>query len=202
MWASQLLRLAAKKATTTVPPLLHLAEVEERRHRLPAARRAIRKALDREPRSQDARCLAAHIARRGGDREQAMRLLRELLSEPIESEKAHVQGWHYLGQLLDGEGAYDEAMEAFLNGKKILGKNAKPHLGSYARERKVLQELNAGLTRDQLRRWRTEGEGDDTDFPGLGACLLCGPPRSGTTLAAAILGAHPGILSVDECVAF
>jgi tetratricopeptide (TPR) repeat protein len=201
-WASQLLRLAARKATTSVPPLLELADLEERRHRVPAAQRAVGKALQRDPRSQDARCLAAHIARRNGDREGAMRMLRELLKEPVESQEAHWKGWHYLGQLLDGQGAYPEAMEAFRNGKKILGKGAKPITRSYAAEHAVLQELNAGLNRDQLNRWRREGEADETDYPGLGTCLLCGPPRSGTTLAAAILGAHPGVLAVDECVAF
>jgi hypothetical protein len=61
------------------------------------------------------------------------------------------------------------------------------------------RELLSELTPESLQRWRAEGPA----LPGQRRlALLGGHPRSGTTLLEQILGAHPGILALDESEAF
>ena len=55
------------------------------------------------------------------------------------------------------------------------------------------EELVSTITADHFKRWS-----DDRFAPEQNLALLCGHPRSGTTLIEQVLDTHPGLISADE----
>src|SRR5207244_1402968 len=57
------------------------------------------------------------------------------------------------------------------------------------------REMDQTITAEVLGRWRADGEKLN---PARRIALLCGHPRSGTTLLEQVLDAHPDIISAEE----
>ena len=95
----------------------------------------------------------------------------------------------------DSEGKYDEAMTALLEAKALL----RPHVGLHAATLQHMQsrakEMEQTLTTAVLDRWRADA---DKLQPLRRIALLCGHPRSGTTLLEQVLDAHSDITSAEE----
>lgn len=62
-----------------------------------------------------------------------------------------------------------------------------------------LSQLTSSITQDDCDRWREAGADIPMSRP---VALLCGHPRSGTTLMEALIEPHPGITALEEITAF
>ena len=62
-----------------------------------------------------------------------------------------------------------------------------------------LKHARETLTAEMLERWRAQGPASQ---PPCRLALLCGHPRSGTTLLEQVLDSHPGFVSAEETMVF
>jgi hypothetical protein len=90
-------------------------------------------------------------------------------------------------------------MEAFRKGKKLLARRAKPHQAQATREAGQMGQLTAGLTREHIARWQDERASAPDPSRRV---LLCGHPRTGTTLMETILESHRDVITADESPVF
>jgi hypothetical protein len=86
-------------------------------------------------------------------------------------------------------------MEAFLRAKSLLLQEAAPQLTQLRRVRAYLAQMREQLTPQHLARWQEQAGALDSPKR---LSLLCGHPRSGTTLLEQVLDAHPNIVSAEE----
>ena len=103
--------------------------------------------------------------------------------------------FYELGHNLDGQGHYDQALDAFLEAKRILQPSARPWWETWQGMRNRARQLREGLTSEHIARWRA---GLPELQPARRLTVLCGQPRSGTTLLEQVLNAHPSIVSTGE----
>lgn len=180
--------------------LAKLAEIYERFRLLEDASRLIDRALKLDPGCVLAVLVRARLDRLAGHSEQAERLLRPLLArQDPTSWSTRIRGWYELGTILDRQGRYDEAMAAFLQAKELLRPDAAHYLASQQAVHRHLKAAAADISRDVLRRWF------DSRSEFRAPCrlaLLCGHPRSGTTLLEQVLDSHPEIVSAEETSIF
>jgi hypothetical protein len=110
-----------------------------------------------------------------------------------------IRGWYELGAVLDAQGRYDEAMAAFLEAKGMILPNAASNIAVeklvHSRLKIAAEKLNAQM----LGRWKAQGEALQ---PPRRLALLCGHPRSGTTLLEQVLDSHPDFVSAEETQVF
>ena len=100
-----------------------------------------------------------------------------------------------LAGLLDGEGRYDEAMTALLEAKAILRTHAAPYAAILQHMQSRAREMEQSITTAVMDRWRA----DAAKFQPLRRiALLCGHPRSGTTLLEQVLDSHSDVTSAEE----
>ncbi|MEZ6319467.1 MAG: sulfotransferase [Phycisphaerales bacterium] len=122
--------------------------------------------------------LCRHLKRR----ELGIKLLRRLLERMDLDPPSRRSALVTLGHLLDSEGAYDEAFEAFDRASKMLdacpADNPDLIIENWSKE--ALAELTPPIL--------------ETELP----VLIVGMPRSGTTLTEQILCAHPRVATVGE----
>jgi tetratricopeptide (TPR) repeat protein len=186
---------AAQQEDATADALATLAELYERHHRLDDATDLLGRALRLQPAHPRAVLGQARLKRQAGDVAEAERLVRTLTVNSKCDPSTRIRAWYELGNLLDRAGHYQEAMAAFLEAKAIQRPAAEPFLkvlqGVQARVRELEQTVSAGV----LKRW-SEAAGDLQ--PSRRLAVLCGHPRSGTTLLEHMLDAHPGIVSAEE----
>src|SRR5260370_9616926 len=75
----------------------------------------------------------------------------------------------------------------------------RPHAGTYAATLQLMQsrakEMERTITTGVLDRWRADAAKLE---PARRIALLCGHPRSGTTLLEQVLDAHSGVTSAEE----
>jgi hypothetical protein len=133
------------------------------------------------------------LERQAGRLDEAKRILE---SFPADAERELRARAHYeRGGILDREGRYDEAMAAFLEAKALLAADAEPHIASAKRVRTQLKELRDALNAEIFNHWH---EARNEVQPLRRLALLCGHPRSGTTLLEQVLDSHPDIISAEE----
>jgi len=182
------------------PPesFVKLAELYERLRRVDEAAMLIDRALQANNAYAPALLARARLDRQAGHLENAERLLRSI---PVTADRdTRTRGWYELGSVLDRLGRYDEAMAAFLDAKAVARADAAPHLAQLKHSRAKLAELRDSLTPDILQRWFELGQTALQPLHRL--ALLCGHPRSGTTLLEQVLDSHPDIVSAEETEIF
>jgi tetratricopeptide (TPR) repeat protein len=188
---------------SSVQARLSLAAWFERVRRLDDAWECVQSCLAQHPKDSRALYFQAFLLHRKGLDAEAEAALRDLLkcgllvSLDLQSDANHL-----LGVVLDALGQYDEAFGCLDKAKSLRRQkvNMAAFEQAYNKMDGARRRLLAELTPETLRRWREEGAADARDpYP---LALLCGPPRSGTTLIEQILGAHPDILVFDEAEAF
>jgi hypothetical protein len=101
--------------------------------------------------------------------------------------------------ILDRMTRYDEAMTAFQQAKSLLRPLVTREMEIQAVMQQQLATQGKTITKEMLQQWR------DTGAPGSPAhrfSVLCGHPRSGTTLLEQVLDAHPEAVSSEETMIF
>jgi tetratricopeptide (TPR) repeat protein len=172
-----------------------LAEIYERFRLLEEACDLVDRALRMDPACALASLVRARLDRLSSRREEAERRLRPLLAQSgRDTWSTRIRGWYELGAVLDAQGRYDEAMSAFLEAKAMILPNAAQHIAAqklvHSRLKTVAEKLNA----EMVGRWRAQGAASEP----CRLALLCGHPRSGTTLLEQVLDSHPDFVSAEE----
>jgi hypothetical protein len=141
--------------------------------------------------------VCARLDRQAGRLEEAERRLRTI--PPNSKQVVLIHTYYELGQVLDRQGRYDEAMAAFLSAKKLLRPDAQRWLPELKKHRAVIREQQIWFSTETLQRWRDIG---DQLQPRRRIAFLGGHPRSGTTLLEQVLDSHPGIIAAGETQVF
>jgi len=195
--AERYFRRAAEQKDSTSETLVHLAELYERVRRVPDAAGLIERALQLDPASATARLARARLERQAGRLEEAEKLLRTIPTQADRDTRA--RSYYELGAILDRQGRYDEAMSAFLEAKALLRPDAGPHLAELLVVRNRLKVMRNHITANMFRAWFEAGP---ALAPARRLALLCGHPRSGTTLLEQVLDSHPDMVSAEETEVF
>lgn len=173
---------------------MELASLYERAHRLEEAAELIDRTLAAGGQAPLAMLVAGRIQRRRGRVDEAEATFRRLIERlPPDAELASVS-WGELALIKDEQGQWKQAIEAIERCKRIQRAQGGPSLQLAEVVQQRLSALIAGLTRDDVRRWRDEA----ADLPPRRTALLTGFPRSGTTLLEQVLDAHPDCVSSEE----
>lgn len=183
-----------QEKTKTVPALLELAALYERRHDLAAAQSVVDDALAIDPQNEEGLFQQALLERRAGDASQAESTLHQLAESSGRSPGIRAQSWYELAHLLDDAGQYDEAWQALLAAKQLVVPFAAPFQRENETTLHKARELIENLDRSWYERWKTAAE-HDTPYR---FAVLTGHPRSGTTLMEQVLDSHDDAISADE----
>jgi cytochrome c-type biogenesis protein CcmH/NrfG len=195
--AGHFYRLAAEQKDVSPDALVALAEISERQRRLEDAAQLVERASRLKPDFPPALLVRARLERQAGQLAEAEKIL---ISFPANAERdVQARAQYELGSILDRQGRYDEAMAAWLAAKKLLTPDAAPHIAGAESVRSRLKRLREKVTADVFRGWH---EGRRELQPQHRLALLCGHPRSGTTLLEQVLDAHPDIVSAEEISIF
>ncbi|HEY2083501.1 MAG TPA: sulfotransferase [Verrucomicrobiae bacterium] len=183
---------ASKKGEISTGVLVNLVDMCIRDNRLEEAAEFLARADQQDPR---VRFQVADLKRAQGMTSEAETLFRDLLANPGTGDEARIRAFYALGGILDAAGQYDEAMAAWRDAKAIYGVRARPFIA----DRQVMQsraaEMEQTITTEVLDRWRADAA---KLHPVRRIALLCGHPRSGTTLLEQVLEAHSDVISAEE----
>lgn len=189
------LERASQKKGVSIATLTSLADIYFIDNRLDQAAEVLAQATRIDPKDPRVLMGEAMLKRRRGENQAAESLFRDLLMNPASDGLTRVRAAYRLAGLLDGQGQYDDAMSALLEGKAIQ----RPQAGQFAAPLQQMQSLNQEmeqtLTTAVLDRWRAEAARLQ---PPRRVALLSGHPRSGTTLLEQVLDSHSDIVSTEE----
>jgi len=175
--------------------LIKLAWIYERRRRTEKAAELVARVLRADASNPAALFVQSRLERLAGHWEEAEKKLRLFLSRPGMDVESRARGWYELGGILDLQKRYDEAMTAFLEAKQLLRPFAGREFAQLQRGQTKLLEMETMISADVLHRWFDFG----TQLqPARRLALLCGHPRSGTTLLEQVLDAHNDVISMEE----
>jgi tetratricopeptide (TPR) repeat protein len=187
---------AVKEPGAVPDTYVKLAEIYERFRLLREASELVERAMRMDPSCALASLVSARLDRLSGRLEEAERRLRPLLSDlGRDTWSTRIRAWYELGAVLDAQGRYEEAMAAFLEAKKMILPNAASYLAAQKLVHSRLQIAVRKLDAPMIERWRAQGQALQ---PPARLALLCGHPRSGTTLLEQVLDSHPDIVSAEE----
>jgi tetratricopeptide (TPR) repeat protein len=198
--ATRFFERAVEQRHVTPDTLIKLAELYERLRQLDKARELVERALHLDVRCPLAWLVRARLDRLAGRLAEAEKALRPLLADPSQDTwSTRIRGWYELGAILDRQERYDEAMAAFLEAKALIRPNASQFSQAQQSVHLQLKQASADITDDVLQCWF-----DAANYfePIRRFALLCGHPRSGTTLLEQVLDAHPEIVSSEETPIF
>lgn len=191
---------AAAQKDASPDTFVKLAEIHERFRSLDKAGELVDRALRLEPASPLALLVRARLDRLTGRLDEAEKILRPVLARTdADSWSTRIRGWYELGAILDRQARYDEAMAAFVTAKELFRPHAERYAASQQSVHAHLREAAASITADVLQRWFDAGE---MLQPPRRLALLCGHPRSGTTLLEQVLDSHSDIISAEETPIF
>jgi Tfp pilus assembly protein PilF len=192
--AEKYLRQAAEQKNASPGMLVQLAELYEFLRRPADANQLVERALQLDRAFPPALLALAKLERQAGRFEKAEMLLRSLL--PTADQNTRVRSNYLLGAILDHQGRYDEAMSAFIEAKSTFQSWA----GQFFIQRQIvgahLREMLTSISAEIFQRWFDFGR--EMLQPPRRLGLLCGHPRSGTTLLEQVLDSHPDIISAEE----
>jgi tetratricopeptide (TPR) repeat protein len=185
--------------------LAKAAAYYERTRRLEEARKLTERALGLDGSCAPALLVHARLDRQAGQMEDAEKFLQRALSQPdpgapqSSARDTRIRVLYEMGNILDRQGRYDDAMQAFHQAKSMLRLHAAQQLFELKTMRERLVEMRSKVTKEMLQRWQDEGSALQ---PKRRLALLGGHPRSGTTLLEQVLDAHPEIVSAEESEIF
>jgi tetratricopeptide (TPR) repeat protein len=182
----------ASQKEVSLGTLLNLVDMCIRDRRLEDAAEFLSRADHR-----DSRVLfqGAALRRARGETQEAETLLRELLANPNTGKEARIRALYELGGILDGAGQYDAAMGAWQEAKMLYSAHAAPFKANLEHMQSRAAEMERTITTEVMERWRAVVAKLQ---PARRIALLCGHPRSGTTLLEQVLDAHSDIISAEE----
>jgi len=198
--ARHYLERAVKEPGATADTYVKMAEVYERFHLLEAAGELVDKALAQDPANLLALLARARLERLSGRPGEAEARLRTIVSRSgRETWSTRIRGWYELGAALDAQGRYDEAMESFLQAKNLILPTAAQLIASQKLVQSNLKIAVEKLNPAMMSRWKEQGRALQ---PAVRLALLCGHPRSGTTLLEQVMDSHPELVSAEETTVF
>jgi len=186
---------ASQKKGVSITPLITLADMYFRDKRIDEAAEIISRAAQIDRKDPRVLFQEAALTRLRGKLPEAESLFRQLLANPASGDQARIRASYELAGILDSGGRYDEAMTALLEGKALLRAHAGPYAASLQHMQSRAREMEETITTSVMDRWRAEA---DKFQPPRRIALLCGHPRSGTTLLEQVLDAHSEVTSVEE----
>jgi tetratricopeptide (TPR) repeat protein len=186
---------ATREKGATPDVLVTLAELFERGPRVNEAAALVERALALQPDHPPSLLAHARLARLAGSLEEAEKFTRELLQRSSSDPQTRIRAWYELGTNLDRQARFDEAMKAFLEAKALQRPAATQAAAILQAIQERVREQEQTIIADVLHRW---GELNSELSPARRMALLCGHPRSGTTLLEQVLDAHPQIVSAEE----
>jgi tetratricopeptide (TPR) repeat protein len=198
--ARHYLERAIKEPHASPDSFIRLAEIYEHFHRLEEASQLSERALQIDSHHAMALCVRARLKRLTGQLEEAEKLLRPLLAQSDQRTLyARIRSSYELGTIFDLQGRYDDAMAAFLEAKAMMRPNAAQCIAAQRAVHARLKLAETNISAEVLGRWFKV----DEEVPNQRRLtLLCGHPRSGTTLLEQVLDSHPDITSAEETNTF
>jgi len=191
---------AIEQPNASPASFVKLAELYERFHFAEEADRLVERALQLDPACALAVLVRARLDRLAGRVEAAEGRIRPLLANSDrDTWSTRIRGWYELGAILDRQGRFDEAMDAFLQAKALILPQAGKYLFAQQTVHVLLKKAEDDISESVLRRWFEFGAALQ---PPRQLALLCGHPRSGTTLLEQVLDSHPAITSAEETAIF
>jgi tetratricopeptide (TPR) repeat protein len=191
---------AIKEPKASPDTYVKLAEIYERFRLFGEATAMVERALELDPACALATLVGARLERLSGKVEAAEQRLRPLLAQSTkETWSTRIRGWYELGMVLDLQGRYDEAMAAFLEAKGMILPNAGTYISSQKLVHARLKMAEQTFKPEMVARWKAQGS---LFQPPCRLALLCGHPRSGTTLLEQVLDSHPDFVSAEETTIF
>lgn len=191
--AAQAMSVLAQRKDVGEPTLTLYASALERAGDKAMAREILGRALAINPGSARACRLRAHLDKRDGDYELAVRDLEHHLEQYPSSEDWRLQ--YELGGVLDRMGHYSQAWEAMVHAKSQLACLATPHLQDSYLIRQRQWEVACQLTEKDFARWQRQA---GALAPPMRMTIMAGFPRSGTTLLEQVLVGHQDCVGTDE----
>ncbi|MGH7981351.1 MAG: tetratricopeptide repeat protein, partial [Limisphaerales bacterium] len=193
--AIRCLERASQKKGVPVNALINLSDIYMRDKRLDEAAELVARAGQID--GKDPRVLLedAVLRQLRGNVTEAESALRDLLANPKADESARVRALYEVAKLFDGQGRYDEAMSALLEAKAIMRPHATRQAAVLEHMQSRAREMEQSVTNAVMDRWRADVEKLE---PLRRIALLCGHPRSGTTLLEQVLDSHSNIISAEE----
>ncbi len=188
--ARALYRESLAAAPDSLHTMLGFARLEEADRNLPAAMALLDQAEAKFPDNPSVRLLRAVVLGRMRDAPAALALL-----DGMAAELAELGPSEYLekGRLLDQMARYDEAFDAFVEGKRRLREvSGHAYLAEHARQ--TAARLKNFFVARRMRALPRANLRNDVAQP----LFVLGFPRSGTTLLEQTLTAHPRIAAGDE----
>jgi tetratricopeptide (TPR) repeat protein len=191
--ATRFFERAAHEKGATADVFVALAELYERGPRAKESAAFIERALSLKSDHSPALLARARFKRMAGELEAAEKLTRELLqsSDP----EMRIRAWYELGANLDRQARFDDAMNAFLEAKAVQRPGATQPAAILRGIQERVREEEQTITANVLQRW---GAPNPELAPARRLAILCGHPRSGTTLLEQVLDSHPQIVSAEE----
>ena len=186
---------ASQKKGVSIGALITLADIYIRDKRLDEAAELVARAAQMDRKDPRVLLEEAVLKRLRGHSPEAESLFRDLLANPAAGASVRIRALYELAGILDGEGRYDEAMTALLEAKAILRPHAAPYAATLQHMQNRAKEMEQTITTAVLDRWRADA---DKLQPLRRIALLCGHPRSGTTLLEQVLDAHSDVTSAEE----
>jgi len=197
--AERYLNRAIEREKAPGVALIKLASLYEHLRRPEKTAELVARILHSNPSNAATLFVQARSERLAGHLENAESKVRLCLSQPGVDVELQARGWYELGGILDGQKRYDEAMAALLEAKKRLRPFAGNEIARLQRVQTRTLETERMISADVLHRWFDSG----AQFqPKRRFALLCGHPRSGTTLLEQVLDSHDDIISLEESSVF
>jgi tetratricopeptide (TPR) repeat protein len=186
---------ASQKKGVSVGVLVTLADMLTRDKRLDEAAEVVAQAAQIDRKDPRVQVEEALLARLRGNLPEAESLLGPVLANPAASASVRARGLYELASILDATDRYDEAMTALLEAKAVMRPHAGPYVATLQHMQNRAKEMEQTLTTAVLARW----EADLAQLqPARRIALLCGHPRSGTTLLEQVLDSHSDVISAEE----
>jgi tetratricopeptide (TPR) repeat protein len=189
---------AVQEKGATAEVFLKLAELNERRARMEEASQLAERALKLDDSYPPARLVLARLDRFAGRLAEAESRARALVNSAT-SDPWWSECWYELAETLDRLARYDEAMEALLEAKALVRPAVVQHTATLQRIQARLHALEGMINASVLERWAAAAESLQ---PLRRFAILCGHPRSGTTLLEQVLDSHPGVMTAEETQIF
>ncbi len=186
---------ATQEKGATPDVFVALAELCERHAQLAQATELVERALSLDATHTPARLVRARLDRLSGRLVEAETRVREALKGADNDPWRRAKGWYELGEILDRQSRYDEAFEAFLEAKTLVRPLAANHAITLRAVQARIREMEATITASVLERWAAAAESLQ---PKRRIAILCGHPRSGTTLLEQVLDSHPDVITAEE----